>query len=155
MKFLSNIEDASRLVQSANFRLVTDTQISNWNSAYAATSAATNANTANTLVKRDGSGNFSAGTITAALSGKASSATKLATTRTLWGRNFNGSANVTGNIINTGHITPSTSASSDIGSASLLFRNSYFSGTTQSAIFKTGTGVMQYNSLVGGIDFVC
>lgn len=38
---------------------------------------ATNANTASTIVKRDGSGNFSAGTITAALSGNASTATKV------------------------------------------------------------------------------
>lgn len=37
---------------------------------------ATNSNTASTIVKRDGSGNFSAGTITAALSGNASTATK-------------------------------------------------------------------------------
>ena len=38
---------------------------------------ATNSNTASTIVKRDASGNFSAGTITATLSGNASSATKL------------------------------------------------------------------------------
>lgn len=37
-----------------------------------ATAAATNANTASTIVKRDGSGNFSAGTISAALTGTAS-----------------------------------------------------------------------------------
>jgi hypothetical protein len=45
--------------------------------------AATNANTASTLVKRDGSGNFSAGTITGALTGNASTATAWATARTL------------------------------------------------------------------------
>lgn len=45
--------------------------------------AATNANTASTLVKRDASGNFSAGTITAALSGNASTSTKWATARNL------------------------------------------------------------------------
>jgi hypothetical protein len=39
---------------------------------------ATSSNTASTLVKRDGSGNFSAGTITAALSGNASTSTKWA-----------------------------------------------------------------------------
>lgn len=39
------------------------------------TIAKTNANTANTLVQRDSSGNFSAGTITATLSGNATSAT--------------------------------------------------------------------------------
>jgi hypothetical protein len=45
--------------------------------------AATNTNTNDTLVKRDGSGNFSAGTITAALSGNASTATKWQTARTI------------------------------------------------------------------------
>jgi len=38
----------------------------------------TNANTASTIVKRDGSGNFAAGTITASLTGTASTATNLA-----------------------------------------------------------------------------
>lgn len=62
------------------------------------------ANTANKLVLRDASGNFSAGTITAALSGNASTATALQTGRTIgmtgdvtWtSASFNGSANVTG-----------------------------------------------------------
>ena len=40
--------------------------------------AATNANTASTIVKRDGSGNFTAGTITANLTGTASNATSAA-----------------------------------------------------------------------------
>jgi hypothetical protein len=59
------------------------------------TSNATNANTASTIVARDASGNFSAGTITAALTGNASTATTLQTTRTINGTNFNGSANIT------------------------------------------------------------
>jgi hypothetical protein len=45
--------------------------------------AATALNTSSTLVKRDSSGNFAAGTITAALSGNASTATKWATGRNL------------------------------------------------------------------------
>lgn len=44
-------------------------------SGVSAANAATSANTPNTIVKRDGSGNFSAGTITAALNGNASTAT--------------------------------------------------------------------------------
>lgn len=44
---------------------------------------ATSANTANTIVQRDASGNFTAGTITAALNGNAATATKLATARTI------------------------------------------------------------------------
>ena len=50
---------------------------------FTVTSNATNANTASTIVFRDASGNFSAGTITAALSGNASTATKWATGRTI------------------------------------------------------------------------
>ena len=56
---------------------------------------ATSANTASKVVARDASGNFSAGTITAALSGNASTATTLATARTINGVSFNGSANIT------------------------------------------------------------
>jgi hypothetical protein len=56
---------------------------------------ATNANTASAIVARDASGNFSAGTITAALTGNASTATTLQNTRTINGTNFNGSANIT------------------------------------------------------------
>jgi hypothetical protein len=56
-------------------------------SGVSAANAATSANTASTIVKRDGSGNFSAGTITASLSGNATTA-----------NNFSGSlaGNVTG-----------------------------------------------------------
>jgi hypothetical protein len=74
------------------------------NSTFTVTSNATSANTAGAIVARDGSGNFTAGTITAALSGNASTATSLATGRTIgmtgdvtWtSGSFNGSANVTG-----------------------------------------------------------
>jgi len=65
--------------------------------------AATNSNTVSTIVKRDSSGNFSAGTITAALTGLASTATALATPRTIsitgdlayTSPSFDGSGNVT------------------------------------------------------------
>ena len=59
-----------------------------------ATTAAS-ANTASAIVARDASGDFTAGTITAALSGNAATATKLATARTINGVSFDGSANVT------------------------------------------------------------
>jgi hypothetical protein len=45
--------------------------------------ASTDANTASTIVRRDASGNFAAGTITAALTGNASTATKWVTPRAL------------------------------------------------------------------------
>lgn len=56
---------------------------------------ATSSNTNSTIVARDSSGNFSAGTITATLSGNASTATALATARTINGTSFDGTANIT------------------------------------------------------------
>jgi hypothetical protein len=55
---------------------------------------ATNANTASAIVARDASGNFSAGTITAALNGNASTATTVTT-----------NANLTGDITSVGNAT--------------------------------------------------
>jgi hypothetical protein len=65
------------------------------NATFTVTSDATSANTVGTIVARDGSGNFSAGTITAALAGNATTATTLATARTINGVSFDGSANIT------------------------------------------------------------
>lgn len=56
---------------------------------------ADSANTASTIVARDSSNNFSAGTITAALTGNASTATALQNARTIGGVSFNGTANIT------------------------------------------------------------
>jgi hypothetical protein len=60
-------------------------------STFTVTSNATSANTNNTIVARDGSGNFSAGTITANLTGTASSATT--------------NANLTGDVTSIGNAT--------------------------------------------------
>jgi len=54
-----------------------------------------------------GSLNVSAG-ITGSLFGTATTASTLATSRTLWGQSFNGSANVTGNLTSVGDITGTT-----------------------------------------------
>jgi hypothetical protein len=56
---------------------------------------ATNANTASAIVARDVSGNFTAGTITAALTGNASTAAALQTARNINGVSFDGTANIT------------------------------------------------------------
>lgn len=73
---------------------------------------ATNLNTNNAIVSRDGSGNFSAGTITASLNGNANTSTTLATGRTIGitgdltytSPSFNGSTNITavGTLANSG-----------------------------------------------------
>ena len=93
--------------------------------------AATDANTASTLVKRDVSGNFTAGTITAALTGNASTATTLATARTINGTSFNGSANIT--------ITASTTNALTIGTG--LSGTSFDGGSAVTIAIDTGTTV--------------
>jgi hypothetical protein len=83
---------------------------SNFNGSAATTWAvdATSANTASKVVARDASGNFSAGTITAALSGNATTATTLATARTINGVSFNGSADITVTANTTNTLTRGT-----------------------------------------------
>lgn len=68
----------------------------NFNGSLATTWAvdATTTNTANKVVARDSQGNFSAGTISAALSGNATSATKLQTSRTINNVAFDGTSNI-------------------------------------------------------------
>jgi len=67
-------------------------------------------NTVSTLVLRDASGNFAAGTVTAALTGNASTATTLQTARNINGVSFNGSADITVTAA-AGTLTGSTLAS--------------------------------------------
>ena len=116
----------------------------NWDAAYTATNAATNANTASTIVKRDASGNFSAGTITASLSGNATSASKVNNTLviksdsgTAEGTNlytFDGSVAKTLNLLSGTNVTLTEAAGSiTFSSPSLSITNgtgNYVSGLT-------------------------
>jgi hypothetical protein len=77
---------------------IADTKLATISTAGKVANSATTAvstNTANAIVARDASGNFAAGTITAALTGNASTATTLQTARTINGVSFNGSADIT------------------------------------------------------------
>ena len=133
-----------------------------------ATIAATSANTGNTLVQRDPSGNFSAGTITANLSGNASSASTAATAYALSSSStislagdvsgsvsFNGSANVsiTATVVDDSHnhiisnvdglqtaLDLKVSKDSNTGSAVLP------AGTTAQRTASPATGALRFNS---------
>ena len=100
------------------------------------------ANTAGKVVARDGSGNFSAGTVTANLTGNvtgnasgssgsctgnAATATTLATARTINGTSFNGSANITitANTTNTLTLGTGLTGSSFNGSGAVTATVSY------------------------------
>ena len=81
------------------------------------TSNATALNTPSTIVSRDVSGNFAAGTITAALTGNASTATALQTSRNIaLGGDLSGSAAFNG----TSDITITATITGSIGSADVL-----------------------------------
>ena len=97
-------------------------------------------NTANRLVLRDGSGNFAAGTITAALSGNATTATTLATARTINGVSFNGSANITVAAA-AGTLTGSTLASG-VTASSLTSVGTLGSLTVSGAVTLNGTSIL-------------
>jgi hypothetical protein len=93
----------------------------------------TSANTANTVVKRDGSGNFAAGTVTAALTG-------------------NVTGNLTGNV--TGNVTGTVSSLSNHDTADLAEgTNLYFTDErAQDAIGNNiGTG-LSYNDSTGAVS---
>lgn len=64
-------------------------------------------------------------TITATLSGNASSASKLQTARTLWGQSFNGTANVSGDMTGVGALTASGEIKSSSVNAFRLSAGSY------------------------------
>jgi len=83
-------------------------------------------NVNNTLVKRDNNGNFSAGTITANLTGNSTTATTLQTARNINGVSFNGSANIT--------ITASTAAALSLGTFLSYNSGSTFDGGTARTI---------------------
>ena len=59
------------------------------------------------------------------VSGNAGTATTLQTSRTLWGRSFNGSGNVSGAISGTGNITPTSNNASTVGTSSLKYSAMY------------------------------
>lgn len=72
---------------------------------------AASTSTASVLVLRDASQNFAANTITASLSGNATTATTLQTGRTINGTSFNGSANITITAANPNALTIGTGLS--------------------------------------------
>ena len=102
------------------------------------TSDATSGNTPSTIVSRDASGNFIAGTISAALSGNAATATKLATATTINGVNFDGSAPVTVITAGTGiSINGTQITNTGVVSTGTLMTNAVTAGYANS--FNTST----------------
>ena len=100
--------------------------------AYTITSNATNLNTVSTIVARDGSGNFSAGTITAALSGNASTATTAAAWTT--GRTITLTGDVTG-------VSAAFDGGGNLSFATTIAANSVALGTDTTGQYASTVGV--------------
>jgi hypothetical protein len=134
----------------------------NGSSAVTLATNATNANTASTIVARDASGNFSAGTITAALSGNATSssstsgnaatATALQTARTIGGVSFNGTANINLPGVNTAgnQNTSGSSASCTGNSATATALSSGQSNWSGTGVLGNVVGLMAWKNYANG-----
>lgn len=66
-----------------------------------------------------------------ALRGNADTTTKLLNARTLWGKSFDGTANISGDISNTGHIIPSGNNTYSVGTETLGYDKFYSKGSGQ------------------------
>lgn len=103
---------------------------------------ATSANTVSKVVARDASGNFSAGTITAALSGNASTATTWQTARTITigstGKSVNGSADVTWSLTDIGAAASSHTHDASAIISGVLSTARLGAGTADSTTFLRG-----------------
>ena len=65
------------------------------------------------------------GDVAGDVSGNASTATTLKTSRTLWGQPFNGSKNISGNLSSVGNISPTSDSTYNIGTDTNRFANVY------------------------------
>jgi hypothetical protein len=101
--------DLSGIAAAPTVNSVGGSSSSTINTATVLANAATDANTAGAIVKRDANGNFNAGVITASiignvtgdLTGNASTATKLAATKNIYGNAFDGTSDLTQAILGT------------------------------------------------------
>lgn len=91
-------------------------------------------------------GDIQATNFRGALVGNADTATTLANTRTLWGQNFNGSANVTGSLTSVGDITGSGAVNITSGAATQITLDS---GTTGAV--NVGTSANAKTVTIGNV----
>jgi hypothetical protein len=119
----------------------------------ATTATATNTNSA--IVARDGSGNFAAGIITAALSGNATTATTLATARNINGVSFNGSADITITANTTNTLTRGTylTGSNFNGSAATTWAvDADTANTANKVVVRDGSGNFSAGTITASLS---
>ena len=100
----------ARTINGTNFDGTANITTALWGTARNMSIVSSNGSGASSAVSVNGSGNVSLylpSTITASLSGNATTATTLQTARTLWGQNFNGTGNISGTLSNVADINMS------------------------------------------------
>ena len=70
-------------------------------------------------------GNMTANSFVGSLNGNATSATKLQTSRSLWGQSFNGEKDISGSLSNVGNIVPSSDSTYTLGDSTRHFDGAY------------------------------
>ena len=144
---------ASRLISdvaqgTAPLQVTSTTQVNNLNANYLQGYLQTNANTGNTIVRRDASGNFSAGTITATFSGNITGNVTGNVTGNLTGSQSGGSISATTGGF-TGKVTSTTATSEWLeynGAAASPYLRMKTSGTNNGFIQFNSSGTFWVNS---------
>jgi hypothetical protein len=120
---------------------------------------ATTTNTASKVVARDSSGNFAAGTISANLSGNATTATSLETARTINGVTFDGTGNITITATDPNAVATSGSTmtgrltlSADPTSAMHAATKQYVDSTSGYTIVSGSSSAVGYTNQVGSFN---
>jgi hypothetical protein len=127
---------------------IVDTKLATISTAGKVSNSATTAvstNTVNAIVTRDGSGNFSAGTITAALTGNASTATKLSSART-----FAVTGDITGTV--SSDLTSGASIATSIAAGVII--NADVNASAAIGLSKLATGALPSGITVASANIV-
>ena len=121
---------------------------------FTVTSNATNANTASTIVFRDASGNFSAGTITAALNGNATTATTATTANSVAANSVALGTDTTGNYVGAGATSGngiSGSVSSEGGTFTVT-SNATNANTGSTIVFRDASGNFSAGTITASLS---
>lgn len=147
----SNITDLSIVNADINASAaIVDTKLATISTALKVSNSATTAtelNTASAIVARDASGNFSAGTITAALNGNATTATTSTSTSTnanLTGpvTSIGNATTIQSNVITSAMIVDDTIVNADINSAAAIAKNKLAAGTASKVEVTDASGFL-------------
>ena len=145
--FVGNASSATKLmtartINGTSFDGTASITTANWGTARTIYIASSNGSNAGAGVSVNGSGNVTLklpSTITASLSGNATTATTLQTSRSIWGHSFNGSSNITGTLYINGSSGQSTNAHLGAGYLELYYSTPYID-------FHHGNSTADYTS---------